>query len=69
MGQKVSFDTKISQSGSSQGAGRDQHNIMETNKTQSYLTKTIKIQYSFKIPVVTHTTIGEITEKWPTKRR
>lgn len=48
MGQKVSFDTKISQI---QAAGRDQHNIMETNTTHTQKhQKTIKIQYSFKNP-------------------
>lgn len=40
-----------------QGAARDQCNIMETNKTQSFLTKTIKTPYNFKIPLFTHTTV------------
>lgn len=40
-----------------EGAGRDQHNTMKTNKTHSCLTKTFKILYNFKIPLIIHTTV------------
>lgn len=66
MAQKVSFDTIIS---CTQGAGRDQLNIIETNKTQTQKhQKTIKIQYSFKIPAVTLTIIRNHREMAHKKR-
>lgn len=51
-----------------QGAGRDQCNIVETNKKEPCLTKTIKIPYSFKISVVTHATIRNHREMAHKKR-
>lgn len=51
-----------------QAATRDQCNIMETNKTQPCLTKTIKMPDNVKIPLVTHTTVRHDREM-PKKKR